>query len=364
MPLRFRLPFDLATIAECRHYREADWIEVVSQGRRHGVSGRWYDLLESAEILDSIPTRVREHLWSDRLRAEFRMRTARWETNRLIHALQGTGIRLILLKGAAYLIRELAPGVGRMTADVDILVSHAELAATEAALNTQGWQVEPHSEYDDRYYREWMHELPPLRHETRGSSLDVHHNLLPRTNRLCPDPRLLLDSAWRVGETAVWTLSAPDLLIHSALHGFYSGEFTNCFRDILDIHELATDLSVRVPAFWPTLLIRTEQLNVGRAVFYALRYAQRYFGTAIPLDIRDASRAWGPATPLVVAMDGAIAAAFIPALPPNLWQRAALQALYIRSHWIKMPPQLLVTHLWTKYRMRRVARDDRSVPAA
>ncbi|MSR14276.1 MAG: hypothetical protein EXR86_06850 [Gammaproteobacteria bacterium] len=51
-------------------------------------------------------------------------------------------------------------------------------------------------------------------------------------------------------------------------------------------------------------------------------------------------------------MDFAIAAAYLPDLPATLWQSATLQALYLRSHWIKMPPTLLVRHLWKKARMR------------
>ena len=34
-----------------------------------------------------------------------------------------------------------------------------------------GWATTHHSPYDQRYYRTWMHELPPLRHAVRGSIL-------------------------------------------------------------------------------------------------------------------------------------------------------------------------------------------------
>ena len=40
-----------------------------------------------------------------------------------------------------------------------------------------------HSAYDQRYYREWMHELPPLLHVRRQTALDVHHAIAPETAR-------------------------------------------------------------------------------------------------------------------------------------------------------------------------------------
>jgi Uncharacterised nucleotidyltransferase len=352
MPDFETLPFNVSNIEQCTRYSQLEWVRALSLGRRHAISGRWYDLLVEANLLEAIPKRVRDHLWSDRLRAELRIRSALWETDRLLHALRDTSVRLIVLKGAAYLARRLAPGIARMTADVDILVPEMNLSEVEAALNLRGWQCHTESEYDDKYYRQWMHELPPFRHLSRATEVDVHHNLLPRTNRLCPDPSLLFDDAWRVEGSDLWTLCAPDILIHCALHGFYSGEFINCFRDVLDVHELVSDLAARDTDFWAKLISRTEKLRTERAVYYALRYARRHFGTNIPGDALKAIACWAPGMPVVAAMDRAIAAAFLPALPPSLWQKAAQQALYLRSHWIKMPPSLLTRHLWTKFRMR------------
>ena len=62
----------------------------------------------------------------------------------------------------------------------------------EGALMLHGWSTTHHDAYDQRYYRKWMHELPPLKHNTRGTVLDVHHAILPVTARLKPDSRKLL----------------------------------------------------------------------------------------------------------------------------------------------------------------------------
>ena len=57
------------------------------------------------------------------------------------------------------------------------------------------WVSAPISPYDDRYYRTWAHELPPLRHRERGVELDLHHNLLMATARSRPSAELLLADA-------------------------------------------------------------------------------------------------------------------------------------------------------------------------
>ena len=38
---------------------------------------------------------------------------------------------------------------------------------------------------------------------------------------------------------------------------------------------------------------------------------------------------------------------------PGVLARLAGFGLYVRSHWLKMPPALLARHLWTKWRKRR-----------
>ncbi len=60
--------------------------------------------------------------------------------------------------------------------------------------------------YDDLYYRQWMHELPPLVHGERGRMVDVHHTILPLTARPTPDAQALIADA--EGWTAGWRCCA------------------------------------------------------------------------------------------------------------------------------------------------------------
>ena len=132
------------------------------------------------------------HLRAARNVVVHRQTLVAWEVNRVQWALQGMDVPLVILKGAAYVLAGLPVVRGRLFADLDLMVPLAHIDAVEQALVAHGWlrmQIDP---YDDRYYRVWMHEIPPLRHRERKTEIDLHHTILPRTSRLKPDPALLL----------------------------------------------------------------------------------------------------------------------------------------------------------------------------
>ena len=119
------------------------------------------------------PSWLRDRLVSAAAMVAEYNRALRWEMDRLDRAFFGAGVHWVLLKGAAYLAAGLPQGSGRHVADIDILVPERQLARSEEILKRNGWgfpQIDP---YDDRYYRQWMHESPPMVHTERGSVVDV-----------------------------------------------------------------------------------------------------------------------------------------------------------------------------------------------
>jgi hypothetical protein len=99
-----------------------------------------------------------------------------------------------------------------------------------------GWSSAKTSAYDQRYYRRWMHELPPLKHNSRQTVLDVHHAILPTTARLKPDSRKLLAAATPIaGRPDLAVLSPVDMVLHSAAHLFCNEDVGNSLRDLVDL---------------------------------------------------------------------------------------------------------------------------------
>jgi len=336
--------------ARVRQLNAKNWDVLIRQARHANLLGRLYQVLEKSGELPAIPERPRNHLYSGSVMADRQHLSIKYEAGLLRETLSHRGIPLILLKGAAYVLAGLPAARGRVFADIDILVPHAELGAAESALMLAGWVSTVRDAYDQRYYRQWMHELPAMQHMFRGTALDVHHTILPPTSRLKPDPVLLLDASIEVpGMPGVRTLCPCDMVLHSATHLFHEGEPDNLLRDLTDLDALLRYFSAR-DEFWGSLTDRARQLQLGEPLRLALRYTSRLLDTPVPPCIMQETHASETRGIRQQLLDAIYLRVLLPqhqttadALSP-----AARKLLYIRSHWLRMPPHLLAYHLGHK----------------
>ena len=326
--------------------RELD--RVLRIARRTGVLARLAILAERAGVERGLPPKARELFAAARPVAEHHERSIRLEVGRMRKALSELGLRIVLLKGAAYVLAGLPAGVGRLVADVDILVPKERLGDVERALLEAGWKPMILDPYDQRYYRQWMHELPPLRHETRQSVVDVHHTILPETARRHPDPRKLLGSAVPLDD-GLAVLCGEDMLLHSATHLFADGDLAGGIRDLVDLDALLRHFGGVRSEFWDALVPRAVEHDLARPLFLALRYARRFLGTPVPERVLRAAEAGAPPRATLALMDALCVRALEPRAEAPDWKAsAATWMLYVRSHWMRMPPLLLARHLAIK----------------
>jgi hypothetical protein len=332
----------------------AGWDLLLRQALGADMTPILFVLLEDAALLETVPPAPREHLEWARLSAGRHARAVRYEVKQIGRALAGTGVPLILLKGAAYAMAGLAPGRGRMFSDIDILVPKERMPEVEAALMLHGWFSAHHDAYDQRYYREWMHEIPPMEHVKRGNVIDVHHAILPETAAARPDPARLRAAAVPVldagdGLPPLFVLAPHDMVLHSAVHLFFDGEFDKGLRDLVDLHRLLGQFGTQ-PGFWEGLPARARVLELGRPLFYALRYCRLLLGTPVPQAVLDAVAPDGPNPALRRLMDSLFERALRP-LHASCETPASAVArflLYVRGNWLRMPPLLLSRHLFHK----------------
>lgn len=317
----------------------ATWNALLRQARAEVLIGQ----LGARAAGIHLPERIRLILDDADIAISASQRSARWEAHEAARALRPLGVPVVLLKGAAYLHAGLPPAEGRTVGDLDILLPRAALDDAEAALVKAGWAHIKSDPYDDAYYRRWMHELPPLAHSERGTLIDVHHTILPLTARLKPNAEALLADAIPVaGNLSV--LSPPDMLLHSATHMFHDGDFEGGLRNLWDIHRLLERFDSA--AFRVQLAERASLHDLTRPLGQALRFARDFFGS--PVDPALA----GPPHILDPLIRRRLFARDCWGAPIRSFTR---QALYIRSHWLRMPPAMLARHLFTKWRMRRSA---------
>ena len=325
------------------------WDILVRQARAAGLLGRVAWLARSHGLWDLIPAGPAAHLrWGEDFASACHREVA-YEVDCVCRALRRIDERPVLLKGAAYVAGGLLASRGRFFEDVDILVPRERLGEVESALLLGGWDLTHLDAYDQRYYRQWMHELPPLRHRQRGSSLDVHHALLPPTGRLHPDPALIRRDAVEVAD-GVWIPCPEDLLLHSAAHLFHDGELEHGLRDLSDMQLLLREFGSGA-GFWERLLDRARHHQLGRPLYLALRYLQQLLDLTVPAEAcRDLDRLAPAGAFYRRWADFAFRRALLPAHPSceDGWTEPVRLGLYVRSHWLKMPPLLLARHLARK----------------
>jgi hypothetical protein len=274
----------------------------------------------------------------------------RREVAHISRALRLLAVPIVLLKGAAYVMTDLPAAAGRMFSDIDVLVPRNRLAEVESSLMLAGWAIADLSEYDQLYYRRWGHELPPLQHIRRQTVLDVHHAILPDTARLKPPSRKLFEAARPLdGTERVFVLAPVDLVLHSMAHLFHNEEWSHGLRDLSDLDLLLRHFGATA-GFWNQLIERARELDLTRPLYYGLHQAHTILGTPVPTESLQASRGLAPPWPIRKLMN-------------ELWSHAlrsphrsakgpltplAHLMLYVRAHWLRMPPVLLARHLAVK----------------
>ncbi len=338
----------------------AQWDRLIREARISHLPGRLAQLIDEAGLMAGVPDGPRQHLQSAQRLVLQQRATVRREIGQIARALAGTDAGgasdgFALLKGAAYVAADLPLAGGRLFGDVDILVPKARLAAVESALLVGGWRSDKLDAYDQRYYRDWMHELPPMSHSIRGTAIDVHHTLLPPTARIRLNTPALF-GFWRTvaaaepGQRAAACVLPPsDMLLHSASHLFHEGEFGHALRDLVDLDALLRHFAVNEPGFWSALVARADELGLRRPLFYALRYCRLLLDTPVPDPVRRAMQASAPPRPVMRLMDRCWLQVFEPRLSADGAHAAAARlALYLRSHWLRMPTGLLLRHLARK----------------
>lgn len=327
----------------------SDWDLLIRQANRAQLVGKFCYLAEEEQALSFVQSEIFRHLKSAQIYADKQYRDFLWEVSKLRQVFTDSALPLIFLKGGAYAIAQLSTHKGRLFSDIDLLVPFQSITAVEKRLMVHGWLPEKQNDYDQQYYRRWMHELPPLRHVRRGSVVDLHHNILPRTAAACPDANLFLEAAVDVGGefAGIKILSPLDRVIHSATHLFYDGELEHGLRDLVDLDGLLAELDAGAKL---SLVDRALTLGLQKPVYYALRYLQIILQTpGLDNAIRQMQNA-GCEPKFIRVMDWMFVRALLPdhASCNDTWTGFARWLLYLRSHWLKMPLYLLMPHLSRK----------------
>lgn len=332
-----------------------EWETILGQARQSRLLGRLAQHFHSQGWLPTVQLQPRHYLEGALRLIDRQHHEVRWEVQCIRRALKDVATPIVMLKGAAYFVAGLPPRDGRLFSDIDIMVRRDSLPEVEGALLRSGWVSEERDAYNQRYYRQWMHEIPPLRHVQRNTVIDVHHTITPPTSRYKVDGAELLEHIQAIDAGGdVFVLKPPDMVLHSAVHLFQEGEFGHGLRDLLDLKDLLEHFAAQSD-FWPQLFERATQLGLEIPLFHALYHIQRLFKFAPPPEWAGFIARLAPVAPMRVAMAWLLELALQPHHPTcdSRWTGLARWLLYVRSHALRMPLHLVLPHLARKAWMRQ-----------
>jgi hypothetical protein len=334
------------------------WERLLSCARRNAVLAYLAERAASAGIIDDLQEQPRAGLLAARMAAARLAQLARWELDRVGRVLRPAGIPMIALKGVAYILRGMPHASTRLLSDIDVMVPRDRIEDAEQALLTAGWKGTTLDPYDQRYYRRWSHEIPPLLYPGRQLEVDMHHTICPPVSRLRPDPEQFWANSEPSADACVRLLSRVDTVLHAVVHLFFDSDFNGRFRDLIDLHELLAAFGGS-DEFWSRLVAEARRQVLGRPLHYAFATLARVLRTPIPAEASRDVLGFKSVGPVNAWMTRTLESVLTPA-DPERWPpayRARLWLLYVRSHWLRMPPHLLLPHL-----IRKSVR--RSQPAA
>lgn len=339
----------LKDLAIASKLNEKQWETIIVAAREQKLLGRLYYLLKHSGYVESIPARVSNHLSSAFKVSKQQRLNVKREIQEICTAFERKEVTPILLKGAAYSQLNLACSFGRSFNDIDLLVPFEYIKQSEVALMVRGWIHKKEDEYNKEYYEKWMHEIQPMIHMSRLTVIDLHHNVLPRTNRFHFDSSLLKTVTSK--ELNIATLEPKDLFIHCAIHLFTEGELFHPLRDITDLSMLLDSIDEQNTI--STIEDRAKELGVSEYVDWALYFCQPFCQRKHSIENIKARLNQRLINKLLIlpAYSKIFSSSFVS--NSSFVYKLSTFIIYIRGHLHRMPLKILIPHLIKKSFMKK-----------
>lgn len=319
-----------------------EWSLIFSEARQAGLLARMSQMERDFSSARNFPSRHVRSLQAAQIQSVAFRRDVRRELESIGKALVRVETPVLLLKGASYVALDLPVSRGRIFSDIDLLVAPDRIRFVESELMLGGWVAGKLNAYDQRYYREWSHEIPPMTHTKRGTTIDLHHSLVMPTCRIAVDSlRMIKDAVPIAGSEHFWRLRDEDMLLHAAAHLLLNGEFDRGLRDLWDIDMLFRHFSSASPEFPDRLMARAEMVGLESILRQALSLTRRFFAT--PVDVRLIEQK----PSLFVKLVEISASTRHPDTRVS-GQSLADWLLMVRELLLRLPPRLLMIHLTHK----------------
>jgi hypothetical protein len=247
--------------------------------RELGVEGLVLNVLETTSLAGSLASDVARELTArlEQLRREALL----WdlERDRVLHALNRSGVEPVLLKGSALRERVYGDPVERSTGDLDFLVRPEEVEPATAALRNAGYTGESQQLVDARRIHHFHHVLT----HPRGFIVELHWGLTdPRSSVPLNEKQFIARASIvnRGSSLPVRVPSPEDLLLHTVSQN--EDDAFGLLRRIVDIDRIVAHAP---NVDWPYVVRAARDSGLDLVLAVSLRLAQRLLRTDVPSEV-------------------------------------------------------------------------------
>ena len=336
-------------------FSATQWNLLLRQASKAKMLSRVAYHINNLDLMRFVPQKILNHLHSEHVQVTHLHTQVNQELAELATIFTQLNIKAIYLKGTAYLLANLPLAKGRFFSDIDVLLAQDDIVKVEIALKCQGWISQKTNDHDQAYYRQYMHEIPPMQNILRGTIIDIHHNILPICNNNKLDISLLSNGAISLVNQhnhghQHQILAPAAMFMHSAIHLFHEGELEQGLRGLSDLDMLFSYFDEIESDFSQQLIDLAKNINQQSSLFYAWRYLKNIFHRDLP----KIARAFIDDYPLKPKHLAVLDFIFITLFTAHhsttrSWRFiAAAQLAYWRGHLLRMPLRLLIPHLLKK----------------
>jgi hypothetical protein len=268
---------------ECQRIAELagadlDWDQFVSTSYAHGIAPLIYHSLQQSAVIDRVPSAAAKALRNSYYLNAARNNLLYNELARILAALSGQSIEVIVLKGAALAETVYPHRALRPMSDIDLLVKSERLADTETTLLNMGYALDSNlkAHHQDHHYH-WVFM------KSAAPSVEIHWHVQRAT-----DPfRVDIEGCWRRAEPVsiagveALVFSPADLLIHLCQH-LGQHKFTGGIRPLCDISEATKYYGDHID--WMEVATISSEWGMNACAYLVFRLAKELLDVPIPAD--------------------------------------------------------------------------------
>jgi hypothetical protein len=258
-----------------------DWGYIVKTARQGAFAGLLFSALRDSALQDRVPQQALRDLARTYYLTGLSNARQREELERVLSALEQTGIETLLLKGAALLAEIPKLRRTRCMADIDLMVHEKDLLRSDSVLQGLGYVSSEGYKTKEQYLRNHHHLAPYVRPGT-DFKVEIHRSIVPVDAPFRLDTDQLWARARRLknGGREVRALSANDTLIYLCLHLSWAHAFTGAMRCFTDIASFLPCQGQSVD--WGAILETARKGRFGAYLYYPLFFADRTLDLRLP----------------------------------------------------------------------------------